>query len=106
MMGCWMLFVSLRVVRSSMRSWCRPIPDTELDDQEGRKLRAAQVSIREAQLQLERIDPRLCQKFIDLWQADLAEWRRYLTTLPHLDSVVSALDYLDLDYAMFSPGIC
>jgi hypothetical protein len=80
-------------------------PDRELDNPEGLKVRAARVSIREAQRQLERIGPDLCQKFIDLWQADLVEWRRYLTTLPHLDSVVSALDHLALDYAVFPPDI-
>lgn len=74
--------------------------DSKLDNDEGRKVRAAQVSIRAAQGQLERIDSELCQKFIKLWQADLLEWRRYLTDLPHFDSVGSALDHLGLDYAV------
>lgn len=78
---------------------------TNLDDKEDREVRAAQVSIHEAQRQLGRIDPRLCQKFIDLWQTDLGEWRSYLTKLPHLESVVSALDHLGLDYRVFSPNI-
>lgn len=73
--------------------------DSDLNSEEAQEVRAAQVSIREARLQLERIDPEICQKFIDLWQADLAEWRRYLTKLPHFESVEDALDHLGLDYA-------
>jgi hypothetical protein len=78
-------------------------PDSNLDNVEGRKVRAAQVSIRAAQNQLEQIDPALCQRFIDLWQADLVEWRRYVTKLPHLESVETALEHLGLDYAAFTP---
>jgi hypothetical protein len=73
--------------------------DSDLSSEEAQEVRAAQVSIREARLQLELIDPEVCQKFIDLWQADLAEWRRYLTKLQHFESVESALDHLSLDYA-------
>ena len=78
-------------------------PDRDLDNEEGRKVRAAQVSIRAAQGQLKLIGSKLCQKFVDLWQADLVEWQDYLTTLPRFDSVASALDHLRLDYAAFSP---
>lgn len=81
-------------------------PDSNLDSGEGPKVRAAQVSIRAAQGQLQRIDADLCQRFVDLWQSDLVVWRDYLTTqLPHFDSVVSALDHLSLDYAAFSSNI-
>jgi hypothetical protein len=80
-------------------------PDRDRHNGEGPKVRAAQDSIRAAQGQLERIGPELCQKFIDRWQADLVEWRRYVTGLPRFDSVVSAFDYLGLDYAVFSPDI-
>jgi glycosyltransferase involved in cell wall biosynthesis len=79
-------------------------PDSDLDNAKGREVRAAQVSIRAAQGQLELIGSKLCQKFVGLWRADLVEWRDYLTTLPPFDSVGSALDYLDLDYAEFSPA--
>ena len=79
------------------------LPDSRRHNGEGRKIRAAQVSIRAAQSQLERIGPELCQKFIDRWQGDLVEWRRYVTGLPRFDSVVGALDYLSMDYAVFSP---
>jgi hypothetical protein len=79
-------------------------PDSNLDNTEGRKVRAAQVSIRAAQGQLEQITPGLCQKFIDLWRADLGEWRRYLTKLPHFESVASALGYLGLNHAVSTPG--
>ena len=78
-------------------------PDSDLNNEEGREVRAAQISIRAAQGQLERIDPELCQKFIDLWQADLVEWRRYLTKLPHFESVEGALDHLGLDYGSQNP---
>jgi hypothetical protein len=74
------------------------------DSHEEREVRAAQVSIREARLQLDRINPALCQKFIDLWQADLAEWRHYLTKLSHFESAGSALDHLGLDYAVSRPS--
>lgn len=73
-------------------------PDHGLEDGDGPQVRAAQVSIRAAQDQLERIDSGLCQKFIKLWQADLVEWRRYLTELPHFESVRGPFDYLGLDY--------
>jgi glycosyltransferase involved in cell wall biosynthesis len=75
-----------------------------LNSDKERKVRAAQISIREARLQLERIKPELCQKFIDLWQADLAEWRRYLATLQPYESVEKALDHLRLDYSVSSPS--
>jgi hypothetical protein len=71
----------------------------DLDEEEARQIPDAHVSISAARHQLELIDPEVCQKFIDLWQADLAEWRRYLTKLPHLESIESALDHLGLDYA-------
>ena len=85
-------------------------PKRELDNDKGREVRAAQVSIREARLQLERIDPELCHKFIDLWQADLVEWRQYLTKLPRFEklprpeAVRHALEHLGLDYAV-TPNI-
>lgn len=65
------------------------------------EIRAAQNSIAAAQRQLtENITDELCQKFIDLWQADLIEWRSYLASeLPRCDSIPSALEYLGLDYA-------
>jgi len=80
-------------------------PDSDLDNKEGRKVRAAQVSVGKAQSQLDRIDPLLCQKFIDLWRTDLTEWRHYLTELPRCESVVSALDYLGLAYSVFAPNV-
>lgn len=81
-------------------------PASELENHTGRMVAAALKSIRAAQGQLEQIDAELCQKFIDLWQTDLVEWRRYLTTkLPAFDSVGSALDHLGLDYAVTpTPG--
>jgi hypothetical protein len=72
----------------------------ELDGDIGREVRAAQVSISAAQRQLERIKPEICQRFIDLWQADLAEWRKHVSELPPVDSIASALDYFGLRYAM------
>jgi hypothetical protein len=80
-------------------------PARDWRNDEGREVRAAQVSLRAAQGQLERIGPELCQKFIDLWQADQVEWRHYLTKLPNFASVESALEHLRLDYAAFSPDM-
>ena len=80
-------------------------PDSDLGNEEGREVRAAQVSVRAAQGELRRIDADLCQKFVDLWQADLAEWQDYLTKLLPFDSVAGALDHLGLDYTAFSPNI-
>jgi hypothetical protein len=75
-------------------------PQRELDSDEGREVRATQVSITAAQRQLDRIKPELCRRFIDLWQADLAEWRKHASQLPRRDSIAGALDYLRLPYAM------
>jgi glycosyltransferase involved in cell wall biosynthesis len=72
-----------------------------LDSDEERITRAAQDSIRAARSKLKEISPELCQKFIDLWQEDLVEWRGYLAKLPQFDSAENALDYLGLDYAVF-----
>ena len=41
-----------------------------------------------------------CQKFIDLWQADLVAWRRYLSKLQHSESAERTLDDLGLDYVV------
>ena len=80
-------------------------PDRSLENEEGQKVSAAEFSICAAQGQLERISPEICQKFIDLWQVDLAEWRRYLTKLPRVESLASSLGRLGLDYAVSSPNI-
>lgn len=72
--------------------------EPNLSSDEQQEIRAARVSIRHARRRLRRIRPALCQKFIDLWQADLAEWHRYLTTLPHCESVEDSLKYLRLEY--------
>jgi hypothetical protein len=76
----------------------------KLDSDIGQKVRAAQVSISAAQRQLERIKPEICQRFIDLWQADLVEWRKHVSQLPHAESIASALDSLRLRYAMSEPS--
>jgi len=76
-----------------------------LDSDTGRNVRAAHVSISAAQRQLKRIKPELCQRFIDLWIADLVEWRTHVSRLPLADSIASALEYLGLRYAMAKPGI-
>jgi hypothetical protein len=74
-------------------------PLRELNSDKGREVRAAQVSISAAQRQLERIKPEVCQRFIDLWRADLAEWHKRVSQLPSRDSIASALDYLELPYS-------
>jgi hypothetical protein len=61
-------------------------------------------SIWAAQDQLARITPPLCQKFVDSWQADLVEWRRYLAKLPRTDSIRGAFEFLGLDPEIFPPS--
>jgi hypothetical protein len=79
----------------------------DLKDGEEAEIRAAQISVSAARRQLARIDRDLCQRFIELWRSDLAQWRDYITgdKLPRLDkhSVGQALDHLGLDY-LFSPS--
>jgi hypothetical protein len=59
----------------------------------------AEESMRAARDQLDQITPSVCQKFVELWQSDLIEWRRYLLTkVPHADSIVDAFKQLELDY--------
>ena len=102
--GYWADFIEIRkeflsrVAESLTRH-----PDSERDNYKGREVRAAQVSIGEAQRQLKGIKPELCQTFIKLWQADLVKWRRYVAKLPRFGSVVSALDYLKLPFEEFNP---
>jgi hypothetical protein len=57
----------------------------------------ASNSIRAAQGQLNQITPPLCQKFVESWQFDLAEWRRYLADLPRIDTIMKAFAFLGLD---------
>jgi len=78
-------------------------PDRRLDSDTGRDVRAARVSISAAQRQLKRIRPDLCQRFIELWQADLGEWHKHVSQLPRVDSIAGALDYLSLSYRMTEP---
>jgi hypothetical protein len=83
------------------------LKEEALDRGQELEIRAAQVSIREADHHLDRIDSALCQRFIDLWQADLIEWRHYLANLPRVDSVGLALEHLGLEYAeaSLSPSV-
>jgi hypothetical protein len=57
----------------------------------------ADISIHTAQDQLSKITPELCQKFVQLWQDDLTEWRNYLSRLPRLHSLAEAFEYLGID---------
>jgi glycosyltransferase involved in cell wall biosynthesis len=103
----WAEFIESRAafLRKVAESLARH-PEHDRDDGDGPKVRAAQASIRAARGQLQRIDASLCAKFVDRWQADLVEWRDYLTDqLPRFDSVAAALDHLRVDYAAFSSDI-
>ena len=60
-------------------------------------------SILAAQDQLTKITPRLCQKFVRLWQGDREKWRSYLADLPSIDSITTALKYLDIEPAACYP---
>ncbi len=64
---------------------------------------AAQVSISAARGQLALINGDLCNRFIDLWQADLARWQDYLRSdkLPRVDSPEQALAHLGLESAVW-----
>jgi glycosyltransferase involved in cell wall biosynthesis len=76
-----------------------------LGQHEDRELAArARNSVRAARDQLDQITPSLCQKFVELWQSDLAEWRSYLTKLPRVDSIEDAFEYLGLDVATSPPS--
>lgn len=75
------------------------------DTDEGRKVRAAEISIRAAQKQLEGINADLCHKFVRLWQTDLVEWRGYMAGVEHFSSIGSAFEHLKLAYMeSFSPS--
>lgn len=102
----WAAFIESRgdFLRRVAESLTRHL-DRALGTGKGPEVRAAQASIRAAQGQLDRIQPELCQRFIDLWQADLAQWRRYLNRLPHFESLASALEHLGLDYTVSAPNI-
>lgn len=71
-------------------------PDRELATRAG-------ASVRAAQGQLAKITPSLCDRFVELWQRDLVEWRRYLSRLPRVDSVTKALEHLGLYYEASQP---
>lgn len=75
-----------------------------VDARYGREAARAGESVRAAQNQLTKITPRLCQKFMRLWREDLEKWHIYLATLPRLDSLTEALQYLDINLAMRSGG--
>jgi hypothetical protein len=78
-------------------------PDCYRDTDLGKTVRAAQVSIRAAQRQLNLISSDLCQRFVDGWQSDLNRWREYLATIPPFDSIESALLHLGLRYKPWPP---
>jgi hypothetical protein len=61
-------------------------------------------SIRAAQDQLNLITPSLCQRFVELWQSDLADWRWHLTKLPRFASLADAFAYLALNPATCHPN--
>ena len=103
----WRDFKEIRkeFLRNVATSLAGRLKEPGLTNDEQREIQAAQVSIRHAQRQLRRIRPTLCQMFIELWQDDLAEWHRYLTKLPHVESIEDSLDHLGLEYeASRSPG--
>lgn len=101
----WAAFIEKRkAFHRRVEESLRQHPERDLNTKQGKDVGAAQISIRAAQKQLDRISPELCQKFIDLWQSDLTEWRRHITELPYCDSIESALEHLKLDYAKSSPS--
>jgi hypothetical protein len=98
----WEAFIQSRgMFHARVAESLRRHSERDKDTKIGRDVRAAEVSIRAAQDQLDQITPNLCHKFIKLWQQDLVEWRQYLTMLVHVDSINSAFRHLNLDYAEF-----
>jgi hypothetical protein len=77
---------------------------SRIDDSRKDEAARAGRSIRAAQDQLTRITPRLCQRFMRLWQADLAVWSHYLADLPRHDSIMAAFKYLDIVPAVCRPS--
>jgi len=58
-------------------------------------------SIRAARTQLDQIKPYLCQRFVEFWQSDLVEWRRYLKELPQVSSIAAAFEELGSRIILF-----
>ena len=97
--GFWKKFIESRgaFLKGVADSLARH-PERKRDSDTGRDVRAARVSIRAARRQLKRIKPDLCQTFIELWQADLGEWHKYVSQMPRADSIEGALNHLGLSY--------
>lgn len=96
----WGAFIkNRRILHTNVADSLRRHRERDKDTKIGRDIRAAEVSIRAARNELDRISPDLCDKFISLRQHDLVEWRRYLAKLDRLDSIGSAFRYLNLHYA-------
>lgn len=99
----WEGFIENRgVFHANVVASLRKHGERDKDTKTGRDVRAAEVSVRAARNQLNRITPDLCDKFIRLWQQDLVEWQRHLTELDdkdRVDSIGSAFRHLNLDYA-------
>ena len=91
-------FIDRRVeFHSKVEEALRSHPDQELAIK-------ATNSIRAGRSQLDQIKAALCQKFVELWQSDLGEWRRHLTELPHASSITAAFNTLGLEYSYFVPN--
>jgi hypothetical protein len=69
-----------------------------VDDEHREEAAKAVKSISAAQDQLDMITPELCMKFMRSWQRDSAKWHLYLASLPALDSIEAAFDFLGIDY--------
>ena len=94
----WSAFIERR------RSFHRRVSESLMECEDAVKAAKARDSIRAAQDQLDRITPFLCQKFVELWRADLAKWRRYLVELQPVDSIAKALEHLDLNHKISRPS--
>jgi hypothetical protein len=95
----WKAFIKNRsVFHADVAESLRRHAERDKDTKTGRDVRAAEVSVRAARDQLDRISPELCGTFIELWQMDLVEWRRYLVQLGRADSIGGAFRYLNLHY--------
>jgi hypothetical protein len=95
----WKAFIKNRsTFHANVAESLRIHRERDKDTKTARDVRAAEFSVRAARDQLDRISPELCHRFIQLWQQDIVEWRRYLAKLVHVDSIDSAFRHLNLDY--------
>jgi hypothetical protein len=79
---------SMRVTRGRLERF----GDIHGDDETGQALR----SLEAAEEQLDAIKPDLCMDFLEMWQADLAEWEAFYERTSNVGSIREAMDFLEI----------